>query len=248
VAKTPQTYDYAAAVPTRSHTSHVMREIGLAIVSGHYPQQSILPGDAELMEQFGVSRTVLREAMKTLAGKGLIQAKARIGTRVRDRDDWNLFDPDVLIWHATNGFDPGFLVHLSEMRMALEPEAAVLAAERRTKAQLETIYAWVERMGAPGASADDFVDADLNFHLAVAAAAANPFMRSISTLIEVALVALLRISSPARDPILLANSIAQHRAIANAIARRDGLAARAAMQVVIQQGHDVTRADLGPRP
>ena len=70
-----------------------MRELGVGIVSGDFPQNSILPGDAELMERFGVSRTVLREAMKTLAGKGLIQAKARIGTRVRDRSDWNLFDP-----------------------------------------------------------------------------------------------------------------------------------------------------------
>lgn len=236
-------HDYSTSRPARSHTAHVMREIGLAIVSGHYPQQTILPGDAELMERFGVSRTVLREAMKTLAGKGLIQARARIGTRVRDRAEWNLFDPDVLIWHATNGFDPGFLVHLSEMRLALEPEAAALAAERRSPSQLEEIYTWVERMGAPGGSAEDFVNADLNFHLAVAAAAANPFMRSISTLIEVALVALLRISSPAEDPAQLKISIGQHREIADAIARRDGQAARTTMQVVVRKALELTRTN-----
>ncbi|RYY33816.1 MAG: FadR family transcriptional regulator, partial [Sphingomonadales bacterium] len=107
-----KTYDYAAATAPRSHTAHVVRELGLGIVAGRHPEGSILPGDAELMDRFGVSRTVLREALKTLAGKGLIQAKARIGTRVRPRTEWNLFDPDVLIWHARNGFDDQFLAYL----------------------------------------------------------------------------------------------------------------------------------------
>jgi len=243
LADTTTQHDYAASGPIRSHTAHVMREIGLAIVSGRYAQNAILPGDAELMSQFGVSRTVLREAMKTLAGKGLIQAKARIGTRVRDRNDWNLFDADVLIWHATNGFDEAFLVHLSEMRMALEPHAAALAAERRTAADVEQIYAYVEKMGAPGATLEDFVHADLQLHLAVAAAAANPFMLSISTLIEVALVALLRISSPTQDPVRLVESVQQHRRIADAIAKREPEAARQAMQVVIRTGLDMALLD-----
>jgi hypothetical protein len=84
------------------------------------------------MERVGVSRTVLRVAMKTLSGIGLVQAKARLGTRVRPRSDWNLFDADVLIWHARNGFDAEFLTYLGEMRLALEPEAAALAAQLRS--------------------------------------------------------------------------------------------------------------------
>ena len=87
-----------------------------------------------------------------------------------------------------------------------------------------------------GFGAADFVRADLNFHLAVAAAAANPFLRSISTLIEVALVAMLTISSPIEDPTEHAQSVAAHRAIADAIARRDPDKAREAMRVVITQG------------
>jgi DNA-binding FadR family transcriptional regulator len=245
VPGTASTHAYAAAEPARSHTAHVVRELGMGIVSGRYAESVILPGDAELMQRFGVSRTVLREALKTLAGKGLIQAKARIGTRVRPRDEWNLFDADVLIWHARNGFDADFLSYLGEMRMALEPEAAALASQRRTPLQLQALYSWVEKMGADGVSASDFVDADLNFHLAVAAAAANPFLRSISTLIEVALVALLRISSPVEDAVRLANSVAAHRAIADAIARRDAAAARTAMQVVIEEGIAGTRNKRG---
>jgi DNA-binding FadR family transcriptional regulator len=236
--------DASANEPARSHTAHVMREIGVGIVSGRYSQNSILPGDAELMERFKVSRTVLREAMKTLAGKGLIQAKARIGTRVRDRSDWNLFDRDVLLWHAEVGFDPDFVEHLNEMRMALEPEAAALAAQRRSPEQLDVLYGWVERMAAEPDRPNSFVIADLNFHLAVSTAAGNPFFRSIATLIEVALVALLTISSPAEDRARLTQSVADHRAIADAIARRDPEEARTAMRAVIQIGLDMAR---GPK-
>jgi DNA-binding FadR family transcriptional regulator len=179
---------------------------------------------------------VLREALRTLAAKGLIQARARIGTRVRDKAEWNLFDPDVLVWHARVGFDGQFLDYLGEMRMALEPEAAALAARRRTPLQVQLLYGWVEKMGEDGVSPAGFVDADLNFHLAVAAAAANPFLRSISTLIEVALVALLTNSSPVDDPVRHARSVSTHKRIADAIARRDAEGARAAMREVIEEG------------
>ena len=229
-------YAHNAAGAPRSHTAHVVREIGQGIVSGHYRQGLVLPGDAELQQRFGVSRTVLREAMRVLAGKGLVQAKARIGTSVRDRADWNLFDRDVLLWYAQAGFDTDFLVHLSEMRRALEPEAAALAAQRRTPAQLAELFGHVERMGAAGDSPADFVDADLKFHLLVSVAAANPFMYSIAALIEVALVGLLTISSPTHDPVRVAQSIARHRAIAEAISRGDPEAARVAMQSVIEEG------------
>jgi DNA-binding FadR family transcriptional regulator len=232
----PNQRDYATTEPVRSHTAHVVQELGVGIVAGTYAQNSILPGDAELMERFGVSRTVLREALRTLAGKGLIQPKARIGTRVRDKASWNLFDADVLVWHARVGFDAEFLMYLSEMRLALEPEAAALAAGRRTPLQLQHLYGWVEKMGGENVSRADFVDADLNFHLTVAAAAGNPFLRSISTLIEVALVALLTNSSPIDEPVGHARSVAAHRAIADAIARRAPEGARAAMKAVVEEG------------
>src|SRR3569833_2056978 len=187
------THEYQTARPARSHTSRVVDDLGLQIVSGHYRQGSLLPGDSDLIERYRVSRTVLREALKTLSAKGLVQAKARIGTRVRERSDWNLFDPEVLVWHARTGFAPEFLEHLGEMRMALEPEAAALAATRRTPEQLAMIWQWLDRMANPKVAPQDFVHADLSFHIAIAEAADNPFFRSISTLIEVAVVAMLTI-------------------------------------------------------
>jgi DNA-binding FadR family transcriptional regulator len=237
--------EFATGEPVRSHTAHVVRTLGMGIVDGTYAQNSILPGDAELMERFEVSRTVLREALRTLAAKGLIQPKARIGTRVRDKAQWNLFDGDVLIWHATSGFDATFLEYLGEMRMALEPEAAVLASRRRTPLQLQHIYGWVEKMGAEGVTRDEFVDADLNFHLAIATAAGNPFLRSISTLIEVALVSMLTISSPMEEPARHRLTVAKHRTVADAVARRDEEAARASMILVIEEGIEGMRSRAG---
>jgi DNA-binding FadR family transcriptional regulator len=223
----------------------VVREIGQGIVSGHYPQGELLPGDAELMELFRVSRTVLREALRVLAGKGLIRARARVGTRVEDRSQWNMFDSDVLVWEASSGLDQQFLAHLSEMRFALEPEAAALAARRRTDEQLAEIYNWLEVMANSGTSRETFVAGDLQFHLAVSVAAGNPFLRSIATLIEVALTSIMTISSPVDDPDRLVKSISDHKAIADAIAGASPDVARAAMRVVIQDGVDRASVRVG---
>jgi len=237
LSKVKTGHDYARdEAHSGSHTNRIMNEIGMAIVSGRYAQGMILPGDAELLAHFRVSRTVLREAVKVLAGKGLLQSKARIGTRVRDRRDWNLFDPDVLIWHAQAGFDATFITHLGQMRLAMEPEAAALASQTRTAKQVEEIFRWLSGMSEPGISGPEFVEADLNFHLAVAEASGNPFMRAIGTLIEVALVAVLSKSSPVDNPKSLAHSIAAHRAVAEAILRHDADGAWAVMRVVIDEG------------
>ena len=221
-------------------------EIGRAIVSGAYPERSLLQGDAELMQRFGVSRTVLREALRTLAGKRLIEARARVGTRVLPRSEWNLFDRDVLAWQSRQGFDAEFITHLSEMRLALEPEAAALAAMRRTNDELETIFHRFDRMAAPEISREEFAMADLDFHLAIVVAAHNPFLRSAAALVEVALIGLLKVSSPAEDAGRLASSVDDHRRIADAIAARDPEAAREAMRVVIGVGMRASRiSDIG---
>jgi DNA-binding FadR family transcriptional regulator len=232
---------------SKSHTGRVLSDLGIGIVTGKLSEGSLLPGDQELLARYRVSRTVLREALKTLSAKGLVKARARVGTRVTPRASWNLFDPDVLFWHASAGFRPEFLAHLAEVRMALEPEAAALAAQRRTPEGLATINDWAERMAKPRISPADFVKADLGFHLAVAEAAANPFFISISTLVEVVLVAMLTISSPADDEEALKISVAQHRRIAKAIADQKPDEARRAMQAVIQNGIDNARARNGMR-
>src|SRR5690606_21749087 len=164
--------------PARNLHSDVLWDLGYAIVSGRYAEGSILPSDGELLEQFGVSRTVLREALKTLAAKGLIEARARIGTRVLPRNRWNLFDADVLAWHFELGPEVSFLRSLAEVRIGIEIEAAALAAERRTDEQAAAMVEAVAEMEA-STTPQDFARHDLQFHRLVAEASGNPFMASI---------------------------------------------------------------------
>ena len=125
------TTSHIVSIPTRrAHSNHaeVARSIGIDIISGRLAEGARLPGDAELTATFGVSRPVLRESVKTLVAKGLLSTKARVGTVVRGRSDWNMFDPDVLAWHLDAGIDKRFLADLAEIRLAIEPRAAALAA------------------------------------------------------------------------------------------------------------------------
>lgn len=231
--------------PAPSHTVRVVDHLGEAIVSGRLRQGTLLPGDQELLAEYGVSRTVLREALRTLSAKGMLQARARVGTRVQPRSSWTLFDSDVLRWHRDAGLEPQFLKHLAEIRMALEPEAAALAALRRSQDDIETIDEWVRKMDVRGISHEDFAHADLGFHLAVAEAADNPLFVSLSMLIDVVLEAMLTISSPADNSRRLAASVEQHRRIARAIADRDAAEAKRVMQAVIQKGIDAIRLANG---
>ncbi len=230
-----------ASRQTTSQHDHVLRKLGLGIVSGEFPENSILPGDLELLRQLSVSRTVLREALKVLAAKGLVQAKTKVGTKVMGRQYWNLFDSDVLYWCAESGVDAEFLANLSEMRFMFEPEAAALAAVRRSEEHLIRLHDCVEMMGSSRSSPVEFVEWDLRFHLAVAEASGNPLMRSFSSVIEVALAITFTISSPLPNSELHATTVARHGAVVDAIGAGDQYAARAAMRVVIAEGVKRTR-------
>lgn len=221
----------------RAHSNHgeVARTIGLGIVAGRYPAGAKLPGDAELMERFGVSRPVLRESVKTLVAKGLLTTRAKVGTVVRDRAAWSMFDPDVVAWHLEVGVDGRFLRDLADIRLAVEPQAAALAAGRRTDADLASMRAAVARMGREAPDSAGFVDADLALHLGVANASGNPFMRSIGAVIEAALRASLLLSAPV-DVAEREAAIRTHARIVDAIENRDAQAAAEAMAAVIHNG------------
>ncbi|SCM77061.1 Transcriptional regulator, GntR family [uncultured Pleomorphomonas sp.] len=220
----------------RSRQDEIVRELAHEIIGGRRREGSLLPSDAELMARFGVSRTVLRETLKTLAAKGLIQPKTRVGTRVVERTNWNLLDPDMLRWHLDCGIGLELLAHLSDVRLALEPVAASLAAQRRSMTDIGTLDAIVGRMEAPEASPEAFAAADLDFHLAVARLSGNPFFRTASALIEVALAATFAITTPVNDPTAKALSCAAHRRVVTAIAAGDGEAAAAAIVETIRAG------------
>jgi len=150
-------------IPTkRAHSNHaeVARSIGVDVIAGRYAEGTRVPGDAELTAMFGVSRPVLRESVKTLVAKGLLTTKARVGTVVRERAAWNMFDADVLAWHLDAGIDKRFLNDLAEIRLAVEPPLAVLAVGRRSEEDLVEIRRSMERMRDEASDSVGFADAD----------------------------------------------------------------------------------------
>ncbi|SFE23486.1 FadR/GntR family transcriptional regulator [Roseivivax sediminis] len=221
----------------RNSHALVVEGLGHGMVAGQYPEGSLLPNDEELAKTFGVSRTVLREAMKTLAAKGMIEPRSRVGTRVKPRRAWNLFDQQVLAWHLDGDVSPDFLAQLFEMRLSFEPFAAGLAAERAGPEALAALYAQCDAM-AEAKDERAFALADLEFHRCVHEAAANAFFHTVITLIEAAMLVALRLSSPAADPGSKAGSAQRHRDIADVIAAGKRREAEMAMAAVIEEGWD----------
>ncbi len=225
-------------VGTRTSHAQVVNALGRAIIAGDYPVGTILPGDAELAARFKVSRTVLREAMKTLTAKGLVVPRARIGTRVTPNTQWNLFDSDILTWHFAVGINEEFLLHLSEVRLAFEPHAAALAARHASEADIGDMMRLAQAMGDAGHTAETLAVADLKFHLSVLDASRNPMLRTVGSLIEAALVGAFKLSSTAADHGRIEDVAATHIRIVEAIGRRDEDGARRAMENVIRDGRD----------
>jgi len=178
--------------PDRGLHGRVVDGVGLRVVSGRAVPGEILELDA-LADEFDVSRTAIREALKVLAGKGLIDARPKRGTFVRDRGAWNLIDPDVLRWQFDAMADPHMLDKLAEIRTMIEPAAAELAARRRTDADLAELDAAlaqmaVEAQATPGQpDTEAIVEADLRFHRALLAATHNELVEQFSSVIEIGL-------------------------------------------------------------
>jgi len=160
----------------------VVGSIGEGIIKGRYPPGSLLPREPELIAKFGVSRTALREALKVLAAKGLVETRQRVGTRVRSQEQWNHFDPEITGWNLANGFRDGFVHDLIEFRQITEPAAARLAARRASVKDLAAIAAALEGMQVAAAEKDPaaYAEADARFHICVFLASHNNLMASLS--------------------------------------------------------------------
>ncbi len=188
------------------------------------------------MRRFGVSSTPLREALQALAAKGLIAARTKVGTWVREEVHWNMFDADILDWRLEAGIDGAFLGKLFEMRQSVEPTAAALAADCRTPRQVQALRQAAEGMTGAGSDMVRFTAADLDLHLLVLAASGNPFMQSFGAVIRTALAASFSSSAPASDPERARVAIEEHVAIVEAIAAQRPRAAAEAMEAVIRTG------------
>ncbi len=211
-------------------TRSIVLDLGSAIVTGKYSSQ-VFPTEKELCVQYGAARTVLREAVKMLTAKGLLSARPRRGTRVEDEDHWNLLDPDVLRWLLERKFSLQLLIEFTQMRLAVEPIAAALAARRATPEQREAIAEALERMRAAEMGEGDTLEADIDFHLAILDATGNRFYRQLKGMIETALrISILRTN---RLMGIEKSETEVHSLVAEAIIKGDEAKARARMHDLI---------------
>jgi DNA-binding FadR family transcriptional regulator len=211
----------------RIHGS-VVDTIGRWILGGTYAPDDLLPREDDLAEQLGVSRTSIREAVKVLSAKGLLQARRRVGVRVRGRDDWNLLDPRVLSWHPDVGRDEALTTSLIEARRIIEPAAAALAAKRATAADLagiEQAYLGMERNLRTNLEA--CCEADLNFHVSVIAASHNIVLKGLTGTIEAALRATFAITNR-QLATAQSRALSAHKAVFECVRMRDADGARLA--------------------
>ena len=166
-------------------TFDLKETLGRGIVGGGF--EGGFPTEAELSRQHGLIRSVTREAVKMLAAKGLLSARPKIGTVVEPSERWNLLDPDVLRWLLERQFSLDLLRQFSELRLAIEPTAAALAAQVRDDAGIAAIESGFARMEAAGRGEDDVLEADIQFHIAILQAVRNPFFRQFEELVRTAL-------------------------------------------------------------
>jgi DNA-binding FadR family transcriptional regulator len=219
----------------RNLTHGLLDALGRAIVTGQY-DDGPFPTEAELAKQHGVSRSVTREAVKMLTAKGLVSARPRQGTIVQPRSSWNLFDTDVLRWLLNRKFSVALLRQFNQLRSAIEPEAAALAAVLADDGELAAINAGLERMKAAETSGEQILEADIAFHVAVLKGSKNPFFAQFQDVVATALRSSIQFTNRIKGH---SASIPDHAAVAQAILKRQPDKARAAMKKLVSDVLDL---------
>ena len=218
---------------SRNLTFGMLEQLGRAIVTGRYDNERF-PTEDELTAHYAVSRTVTREAVKMLTAKGLLRAKPRAGTTVQPPSAWSFFDPDVR-WLLERKFSLDLLRHFNELRTAIEPQAAALAARAGPGPTHDAIEAGLQRMEAAENGEDDVLEADIAFHIAVLEASANPFFLQFRDMVATALQTSIRFTNRFKGH---SADVAAHRAVFTAIQAGDAQGARAAMAAIIGEVMD----------
>lgn len=219
--------------------------LGFAVVSGQYlPGQSI-PPEPVLGAQYGVSRTVVREVIKSLVAKGLISAGPKVGTRVLERERWNWFDPDVIVWQSKVGLTADFLRDLQDLRRIIEPAAVRIAALRATAqdiAEIETAFAGMTDAVENGG---DYVTPDLHFHQGLLKASHNLMLVQMSKALSALLRTSFEISTSRKDG--PKGSMPLHRAVLDAVIAKNPDQAEKAILVLIDGAREDIDAVLKSR-
>lgn len=213
----------------RNLTYGMLDSLGRAIVTGEYRDRAF-PTEAEIAKTHGVSRSVTREAVKMLTAKGLLSARPRQGTIIQPSASWNLFDTDVLRWLLERPFSIDLLRQFTQLRIAIEPEAAALAARHGSALAHQRIEEELAAMRAADLACGDTLSADIAFHVAILEASGNPFYAQIRDVVATALAKSIRYTNRIKGH---SASIPEHQAVSDAIVRRDADEARVRMRGLI---------------
>jgi DNA-binding FadR family transcriptional regulator len=219
--------------------------LGEAIVGGRYPVGGTIPPEPLLCEELGVSRTVVRESIKSLVAKGLIVTGPKVGTHVLPEDQWNWFDPDVISWQSRAGLTPEFVRDLQDLRRVVEPAAVLLAAQRATPAdiaQIEEAFTGMKRAVEEGG---DYVTFDLRFHQGLLRASHNRMLVQMSKALSALLRTSFEISTSKKDG--PKSSLHLHRAVLDAVIAQNLIAAEKAILVLIDGANLDIEQVLGSR-
>lgn len=231
-----------ASYVSRGLHAQLVEQVGASIASGQIQPGERLDVDG-LEDTHGVSRTVVREAVRVLATKGLIDARPKRGTFVLEREHWNMLDTDVLRWVYSGQPETNFLQSLDEVRRILEPAGARLAAMRRTPEDLVALQDALQIMHDAGTDVDAAVAADINFHRTLIAAAHNDMLGHLEALLLVG----LRTRDILTMRIRLDTDIPSHAAVLDAIQNQDPDAAEAAMHHLLTHAAQHAREALARR-
>lgn len=219
-----------SAYPGRGLHGHIVRLVGLRIVSGELPPGAVIDLDA-LSKEADASKTVLREALRVIAAKGMVNPRQKRGTVVQPRDRWDLLDTDVIGWRRESRRDIARLHEdLAELRLIIEPRTAGLAAERRTDDDLAALESALVRMRRAGHDVEDIVDADRDFHVALLHASHNELLVRFDAVVTHAVDIRDRLAQ-SMEP--WTGPTTQHEEILEAVRRRDGATAAALMASVL---------------
>ncbi|MGP3929304.1 FadR/GntR family transcriptional regulator [Nonomuraea sp. KM88] len=215
--------------------ARVLDHLGTAICSGEMAAGSVLSID-DLVDRCQVSRSVIREVLRVLASMGLIESRRRVGVMIQPAKVWKVFDPRVIRWRLASDARMAQLRSITELRTAIEPHAASLAAERIDDDEASELVGVSAKLWAAGKAGDEarFLVLDIDFHRRVLAASGNEMFEELQLIVAEVLAGRHHYHLMPHYPDEQALQL--HTDVAHAIQRRDGERARQAMVEIMEQG------------
>ncbi|MFD2165030.1 FadR/GntR family transcriptional regulator [Thalassotalea euphylliae] len=228
--------------PKHNLTHQLTHDLGMAIVKGDYPVGSGLPSEADLCVEFDVSRSATREAVKMLSAKGLISSRPKQGIQVLPESNWNMFDTDVLGWILNSKPSLALLKEFTQVRVAIEPQAAALAAVNGTEEDFANIEKALSRMADADKGLDDPLDADIAFHTAILMASGNRFIAQLNDFISTALRVSIRYTNRIKG--VPGADVQKHADIFNTIKSRKPEQASASVKTILDEALELIQSQL----